>query len=172
MNVIQHVLVHLLSGLVIAGMLGLCLRSPRPGVAVTGRRVYRAHPAWYVFCALGGGLLVAIFALATTTAAPADKITAAWCSAGAAALCVGAALILRLASVTIDEHQLTSRTLIGERTIALAQIESVAVLGLSVTVRLRADPATKQRPRALNFFAGLRGLGDLVATLRERIVTP
>lgn len=166
MTITEHALTHACSGLVIAGMLGLSLRSPAAGVVASGRRVYRAHPAWYVFCAVGGALLVGILAYGSRTALPETKTIAAWGSAGSAILFTGAALTLRAAQVTLDERDLTSRTMFGERTVPLDQIETVAVNGLSVEVRLREDPATRRRPRLLAFFAGLRGLGDLVATIQ------
>jgi hypothetical protein len=168
MNLTEHAIAHVCSGLVIAGLLGLCLRSPAASAVAADRRAYRAHPAWYVFCAAGGVLLVGIFAFASRTALPETKTIAAWGSAGTAIFFVGTVLILRAAQVTLDERDLTSRTMFGERTVALDQVETVAINGLSVEVRLREDPATRRRPRTVAFFAGLRGLGDLVATIQGR----
>ncbi|MEO5959592.1 MAG: hypothetical protein ABIR80_10775, partial [Opitutaceae bacterium] len=66
----------------------------------------------------------------------------------------------------------TSRTLVGERTVSLGGIESVNVVGLVVEVKFRAEPATNRRPKSLNFLAGFRGLGELLATLRARAGLP
>ena len=168
MSMLEQTVTHLLSAVVIAGMLALCLRSHGKSEAVPGRRIYRVHAGWFVFCALGGVFLVGLFAFASTTAMEADRPIAAWCSAISATFFVFTAVALRAASVTLDDTQLTSRTLIGERTIALRSVERVAVKGLVVELRLRVDPATGKRPRTLTFLAGFRGLGELLASIRAR----
>jgi hypothetical protein len=168
MNVLEQSLTHLLSAAVIAGMLALCLRSRPASEAVAGRRVYRVHPGWFVFCALGGAFLVGIFAFAATTAVPEDRATAGWCSVVSAAFFVFAAFAFRTVSVTVDDDQVTARTLFGERTVALREVERVTVAGLVVELRMRVDPRLGKRPRPLTFVAALRGLGELVVTLRAR----
>jgi hypothetical protein len=172
MSMFEQTLTHLLSAVVIAGMLALCLRSRGQGEVATGRRIYRIHPGWFVFCGLGGAFLVGIFAFASTTAEPVDRPIAAWCSAISAIFFVITAIALRAVSVTIDNDQLTSRTLVGERSVALRDIDKVAVKGLAVQLRLRVDPRTQKRPRSLTFLAGFRGLGELLATLRHRASSP
>lgn len=168
MSFLEQFLAHLLSALVIAVMLAVCLRSRAGGVGVTGRRVYRTHPAWFVFCGAGGLFLVVLFAYASQTALPADRPIAAGCSAGAALFFLFLAATLRAASVALDETTVTSRTLFGERSVELANIERVAVKGLAVELLLRKEPGTSRRPRPLLFMIAFRGLGELLATLRAR----
>jgi hypothetical protein len=167
-NIFEQMLTHILSAVVIAAMLALCMRSRPGGEAVMGRQTYRVHPGWFVFCALGGMFLVGIFAFASTTATAEDRPIASWCSALSATFFAFTALALRAASVTVDDDQVTSRTLFGERSVALGSVERVAVKGLAVELRLRVDPRTGKRPRALHFLAGFRGLGELLATIRSR----
>jgi hypothetical protein len=173
MSSLELALTHVCSGIIIAVMLALCLRSKNPEATLaSGRRIYRIHPGWYWFCALGGAFLVGIFAFASTITIPENKKSAAIASVISAAFFVFFAAVLRAASVTIDETSVTARTLFGERTETIAQIESVKVVGLVVEIKFRADAASGRTPKALNFLAGLRGLGELLATLRARAGLP
>jgi hypothetical protein len=164
----QIVAVNVLSAAVILGMFALCMRSRPAGGAAAGPREYRVHGAWYVFSAVGGAFLVGIFAVASRLADPADKASAAWCSAASAAFFVLFTAFLRSLRVTLDGDRVTSRTFLGEKSVALRDVERVSVTGLVVEVRLRADPSTGKRPRPLTFLAGLRGLGELTETIRAR----
>lgn len=158
---------------VIAGMLALCLRSKANVVEVVpGRRTYRIHAGWYVFCGVGGLFLVGLFAYASLHTIPENQKIAAWSSVASAVLFVFAAMVFRAAAVTLDETTLSSRTLFAERTVPLNGIESVNVVGLVVEVKFRPDATTNQRPKALNFLAGFRGLGELLANVRARAGLP
>ena len=154
-------------------MLALCLRSKNnEAMVVPGRRTYRVHPGWFIFCGLGGLFLVGIFAYPTKPTIPENERIAAWCSVISAVVFVFAALVFRAATVTVDETTLTSRTLFNERTVALNTIEGVKVVGLVVEVKLRPDPTTNQRPGPLTFLAAFRGLGELLVTIRARAGLP
>jgi hypothetical protein len=167
-NALEQSLTHLFSAAIIAGMLALCLRSRGPGAAVTGRRTYHVHGGWYVFLALGGAFMVGIFAIAAATTVPEDRAMAGWCSVVAAVFFGLSGLLFRTIAVTIDDEQVTARTLFSERSVPLRELERVSVVGLVVDLRMREDARTGKRPRPLTFLAGLRGLGELVATLRQR----
>ena len=172
MTVIETILVPIFSALVIAVMLAICLRSRATAPDVSGRRQYRIHGAWFVFCALGGALVVGVFALASAMARPENRPTAAWCSVAAAIFFVFFALVLRSLRVTVDDRVVTTHNLFAERSVALSDVDQVTIVGLLVEVRLKADAATRKRPRPLVFLAGFRGLDELIATIRTRSSAP
>lgn len=172
MTVMESVLVHVFSALVIAVMLAICLRSRSRGTPASGRQVYRVHGAWFVFSALGGGLLVGVFALASTTALPEDRSTAVWCSVASAIFFIFFAIVMRSLRVTVDDRVVTTQNLFTERSVALRDVDRVGIVGLMVEVRLKEGPATRKRPRPLVFLAGFRGLNELIATIRARSGAP
>jgi hypothetical protein len=173
MSTPEQALTQVCSAAVIAVMLAICLRSRANVVEVVpGRRSYRIHAGWSVFCGVGGLFVVGVFAFASMTTIPENQKIAAWCSVLSAVLFVFVALVFRAASVTLDETTLTSRTLLSERTVSLRDIESVKVVGLVVEVKFRPDSATNRRPKPLSFLAGFRGLGELLANLRARAGLP
>jgi hypothetical protein len=170
-NTTEQIVTHSVSVAVLTVLITWCLRS-RGGVATaTGRKVYHVHRAWYVFCALGGLFLVAIFAYASFTTIPEDRGSALACSVISALFFSFTALVFRAASVTIDDEQMTSTTLFGSQTVRFKDIEKVTLAGLVVEVRLRPVPGIK-KARRLTFLAAFSGLGQLIATVRERAGLP
>ena len=58
-------------------LLALCLRSRGNDVSTSsGPRSFYVHPGWFVFCGIGGVLVVGIFAFAATQAVPEDRVGA------------------------------------------------------------------------------------------------
>jgi hypothetical protein len=172
MNWTVQIFVPLLSALVIGGMLIICLRSGSSAAVPSGRREYRIHGAWFVFAAVGGAFLVGIFALASTMAQPEDRNSALWCSAGSAVFFVLFAVLMRSMRVMVDDERVTVRNLFGERSAALREVESVAVVGMMVEVRRKQGPSEKKRQGPLLFLAAFRGLRELMATIRSRAGLP
>jgi hypothetical protein len=172
MTVIETILVPVFSALVIAVMLAICLRSKASVHDVSGRRQYRIHGAWFVFCALGGALVVGVFALAGAMARPENRPTAVWCSVASTIFFVFFALVMRSLRVTVDDDAVTTHNLFAKRSVALRDVDHVNIVGLLVEVRLKADAAIGKCPRPLVFLAGFRGLDELIATIRARSSAP
>jgi hypothetical protein len=108
-------------------------------------------------------------------AQPEDRNSALWCSAGSAVFFVLFAVLMRSMRsmrVMVDDERVTVRNLVGERSVALREVESVAVVGMMVEVRRKQGPSEKKRKGPLLFLAAFRGLRELMATIRSRAGLP
>jgi len=172
MNWSIQIVVPILSLLIIGGMLYLCLHTGPGAVIASGRREYRIHGAWYIFAAVGGVIVVGVFAIASNFARPEDRNIAVGCSIGAAVFFVLFAWFLRSLRVIVDDTSVSSKTPFGTRSVPLSDVDRVAVIGMNVELRRKVDPATGKRGGPLVFLAGFRGLRELLATARARAGLP
>jgi hypothetical protein len=169
MNALQQGISIGLGMAVLMAVTGLCLRVPAGGARVaTGVQVYRIHPAWFVFAALGGLFLAGIFAFASFTCPPDQRIFCLVCSLVAALFFTFFAIFMRSMRVTVDMETVTSGNLFFSRKVALPELEAAGVAGFMVEFRPRKDPVTGKRRMPLVVFAGFRDTTGLIATVRAR----
>lgn len=172
MNWTVQIVVPIVSLLVIGGLLYLCLHTGPSAHVAEGRREYRIHGAWYIFAAVGGALLVAIFAVASNFARPEDRGVAIGCSIGSAVFFALFAWFLRSLRVIVDDTSVSSKTPFGTRSVPLNDLDRIAVIGLNVELRRKVDPITGKRGGPLVFLAAFRGLREILATIRARAGLP
>ena len=155
-------------GVAIIGVIsGICMRSSARPANVGGKLVYRIHPVWFVFSALGGIFLTGIFVMGASFQ-PDLRTFCLGCAAASAAFFCLFALIMSSLSVTIDDKAVTGGNLFGTKSVEFANVELVNFAGLVVEVRQKPDPATGKRRRPLIFLAGFRGIKELTAMIRAR----
>ena len=165
MDLSTQVAIAVLSFLLLGGLLAVSRGSSGSMAADARLRVYRVHPVWYVFCALGGAFLVGLLIFIAVTADAGNRAGPAWFAGGAAVFFIFFAYMMRSISATIGDGRLTVRTLGRIHTVALRDVDQVKTTGLAVEVSLKA-PAQGKRPTPIVFLAVLRGLGDLLAEIR------
>jgi hypothetical protein len=155
-------------GMAIIGTIsGICMRSAARPASVGGKLVYKIHPVWFVFSALGGIFLSGIFVMGASFQPDLRTFCLGSAAVSAAFFC-GFALLMRSLSVTIDETSVTGGNLFGRKSVEFRNVEKVTLAGFVVEVRQKPDPATGKRPRPLIFLAGFRGIKELMATIRTR----
>ena len=154
---------------ILVAVTGYCTRVPPGGAVIAqGTRVYRIHKVWFVFSALGGLFLSGLFAFGSFVCVPDQRGLCIACSVIAALFFAFFAYTMSSLSVTVDDAVVTVGTLFGKRSIAFGNIDRVAVVGMLVEVRQKADPATGKRKRPLTFLAGFKDLQGIIATIRAR----
>lgn len=169
MSVLQQSVAVVIGFVILAAVTGLCLKAPPGGAKpAQGTQVYRIHPAWFVFGAVGGLFLAGIFAFGSTVCEPDQKTFCLGCSVFSALFFAFFMVVMRSLSVTVDAERVSSKTLFWTRSVELRNVERAGLGGFVVEVIQKPDPATGKRRLPLTFLAGFRDTAGLIATIQAR----